>query len=312
MYVAGIDIGGTNTEIGLVSKDGTIAFAETIPTNGHKTPEDFVRIAVNTIKKGCAIHGLEIAAAGIGAPSANYFSGSIEFAPNMPWQGVIPLVKLFSAAMHVPAFITNDANAAAIGEQIFGAAKGIRDFILVTLGTGLGSGIVVNDKLVYGHDGFAGELGHVIIEENGRQCGCGRKGCLETYVSATGVVWSARDTIRGGKQIEGINSIEHITAKEVADAAKRGDVNAMMIIDETARKLGFALANAVAITSPSHIFLYGGVAKSGDILLIPTRKYFAHYLLRNFAGKVKIELSMLPDNAAVLGAAALAWKEIAS
>jgi glucokinase len=310
MHVAGIDIGGTNTEIGLVSVDGKIAFTETIPTTGHATPEDFVRVVTNSIKKGCALHGLEIAAVGIGAPSANYFSGSIEHAPNMPWPGIIPLVKLFPAALHVPSFITNDANAAAIGEQVFGAAKGVKDFILVTLGTGLGSGIVVNDKLVYGHDGFAGELGHVIIEENGRQCGCGRKGCLETYVSATGVVWSARDLIRSGKQIEGINSIEHITAKDVAAAAQKGDVNAMMIIDETARKLGFALANAVAITSPSHIFLYGGVAKSGDTLLIPARKYFSHYLLRNYAGKVKIELSMLPDNAAILGAAALAWKEI--
>jgi glucokinase len=310
MYVAGIDIGGTNTEIGLVSKEGNIVFSETISTTGHNTPEDFVREVSKVIERACDQHQATLNAIGIGAPSANYFSGSIEFAPNMPWQGIIPLVKLFSAALNKPAFITNDANAAAIGEQVFGAAKGIKDFILVTLGTGLGSGIVVNDQLVYGHDGFAGELGHVIIEENGRQCGCGRKGCLETYVSATGVVWSARDLIRSGKQIAGITSIEHITARDVATAAAQGDLNALMIIDETARKLGFALANAVAITSPSHIFLYGGVAKSGDTLLIPTRKYFAHYLLRNFAGKVKIELSMLPDNAAVLGAAALAWKEI--
>lgn len=308
--VSGIDIGGTNTEIGIVNKDGKILFSETIPTNGFGTVEAYVDAIDTVLKKGAMQSGSSIEAIGIGAPSANYFSGCIEHAPNMPWKGIIPLVDLVKKKTGRPAFVTNDANAAALGEMIFGAAKFVKDFFLVTLGTGLGSGFVVNGNLIYGHDGFAGELGHVIIEEDGRQCGCGRKGCLETYVSATGVVWSARDAIRAGKTIKGIDSIDKITAHEVADAAAAGDQTALFIMDETARKLGLALANAVCITSPSHIYLYGGVARSGDTVLIPTRKYFEHYLLRNYAGKVKIELSALPENAAVLGAAALAWKEI--
>lgn len=307
---AGIDIGGTNTEIGIVDKDGNILFAETIPTTGFGTVEAYVHAVGIVLKKGEAHCGSAIQGIGIGAPSANYFSGCIEHAPNMPWKGIIPLAALLTKETGKRAYITNDANAAALGEMIFGAAKFVKDFFLVTLGTGLGSGFVVNGEVIYGHDGFAGELGHVIIEENGRQCGCGRKGCLETYVSATGVVWSARDAIRSGKTIRGIESIDSINAQAVAEAAAGGDLTALSIIDETARKLGLALANAVCITSPSHIYLYGGVARSGDTILIPTRKYFEHYLLRNYAGKVKIELSALPENAAVLGAAALAWKEI--
>lgn len=308
--VAGIDIGGTNTEIGIVDKDGNILFEENIPTTGFATVEAYVQAIAIVLRKGEEKCGGEILGIGIGAPSANYFSGCIEHAPNMPWQGIIPLAALMSNATGKRSFITNDANAAALGEMIFGAAKFVKDFLLVTLGTGLGSGFVVNNEVIYGHDGFAGELGHVIIEENGRQCGCGRKGCLETYVSATGVVWSAREAIRSGRTITGIAGMEEITARAVADAAAEGDHVALAIIDETSRKLGLALANTVCITSPSHIYLYGGVARSGDTILIPTRKYFEHYLLRNYSGKVKIELSALPENAAVLGAAALAWKEI--
>lgn len=308
--VAGIDIGGTNTEIGIVDKDGNILFEENISTTGFDTVDAYVKAIGVVLKKGEATIGSNILGIGVGAPSANYFSGCIEHAPNMPWRGIIPLAALITLETGKRAFITNDANAAALGEQIFGAAKFVKDFLLVTLGTGLGSGFVVNNEVVYGHDGFAGELGHVIIEENGRQCGCGRKGCLETYVSATGVVWSARDAIRAGKKIGGIEKIEDITARAVAEAAANGDITALSIIDETARKLGLALANTVCITSPSHIYLYGGVARSGDTILIPTRKYYEHYVLRNYAGKVKIELSTLPENAAVLGAGALAWKEI--
>jgi glucokinase len=307
--VAGIDIGGTNTEIGIVDKDGNILFHENIPTTGFATVEAYVSAIAVIIKKGEAQCKTEIRGIGIGAPSANYFSGCIEHAPNMPWKGIIPLTELITKATGHRSFITNDANAAALGEQIFGAAKFVKDFVLVTLGTGLGSGFVVNNEVIYGHDGFAGELGHVIIEENGRQCGCGRKGCLETYVSATGVVWSAHDAMRAGKSIRGV-SMNDITAKSVADAAAAGDPVANEIINDTARKLGLALANVVCITSPSHIYLYGGVARSGDVILKPTRKYYEEYVLRNYAGKVQIELSALPENAAVLGAAALAWKEI--
>jgi len=308
--VAGIDIGGTNTEIGIVDKDGNILFAETISTTGFSTVDAYVHTIGIVLKKGEAKCGQEILAIGIGAPSANYFSGCIEHAPNMPWKGIIPLTALITRETGKRSFITNDANAAALGEMIFGAAKFVKDFVLVTLGTGLGSGFVVNGEVVYGHDGFAGELGHVIIEENGRLCGCTRKGCLETYVSATGVVWSAHDAMRSGKTIHGIRDAEEITAKAVAAAADAGDETALAIIDETARKLGLALANVVCITSPSHIYLYGGVARSGDTILKPTQRYYDEYVLRNYAGKVKIELSALPENAAVLGAAALAWKEI--
>ncbi len=308
--VAGIDIGGTNTEIGIVDKDGNILFAETISTTGFSTVEAYVHTIGIVLKKGEAKCAQQIGAIGIGAPSANYFSGCIEHAPNMPWKGIIPLAELITKETGKRAFITNDANAAALGEMIFGAAKFVKDFVLVTLGTGLGSGFVVNNEVIYGHDGFAGELGHVIIEENGRLCGCTRKGCLETYVSATGVVWSAHDAMRAGKKIQGISSMEGVTAKAVADAADAGDETAKAIIDETARKLGLALANLVCITSPSHIYLYGGVARSGETILKPTQKYYDEYVLRNYAGKVKIELSALPENAAVLGAAALAWKEI--
>lgn len=308
--VAGIDIGGTNTEIGIVDKDGNILFAETISTTGFSTVEAYVHTIGIVLKKGQAQCGSEIQAIGIGAPSANYFSGCIEHAPNMPWKGIIPLTELITKETGKRSFITNDANAAALGEMIFGAAKFVKDFVLVTLGTGLGSGFVVNGEVIYGHDGFAGELGHVIIEENGRLCGCTRKGCLETYVSATGVVWSAHDAMRAGKTIHGIHSMAEVTAKAVADAADAGDETALAIINETARKLGLALANVVCITSPSHIYLYGGVARSGDTILKPTQHYYDEYVLRNYAGKVKIELSALPENAAVLGAAALAWKEI--
>lgn len=308
--VAGIDIGGTNTEIGVVGKDGNILFHENIPTTGFSTVEAYVASIGFVLKKAETHCKRDLLAIGIGAPSANYFSGCIEHAPNMPWQGIIPLTELITKQTGKRSYITNDANAAALGEMIFGAAKFVKDFVLVTLGTGLGSGFVVNGEVIYGHDGFAGELGHVIIEENGRQCGCGRKGCLETYVSATGVVWSAQDALRAGISIRGIASMKDLTAKAVADAAAAGDEVAKGIINETARKLGLALANMVCITSPSHIYLYGGVARSGDTILKPTRKYFEEYILRNYAGKVQIELSALPENAAVLGAAALAWKEI--
>ncbi len=308
--VAGIDIGGTNTEIGIADKDGNIVFSETISTTGYATPESYIQAIGIVLLKGIAQSGDDIRAIGIGAPSANFFSGCIEYAPNMPWSGIIPIAALMTREMSKPTFVTNDANAAALGEMIFGAARFVKDFLLVTLGTGLGSGFVVNGQVLYGHDGFAGELGHIIIEENGRQCGCGRKGCLETYVSATGVVWSAKEALSAGKTITGITRQEDLSSRAITAAAEAGDQTAQEIIEETARKLGFALANTVAITSPSNIYLYGGVARSGDTILLPTRKHFANYLLRNYAGKVSIELSALPENAAVLGAAALAWKEI--
>lgn len=309
--IAGIDIGGTNTEIGLVDKTGEILFSERLSTRAYATPEGFVKDAAKVLREGVKKTNCDLIGIGIGAPSANYYSGSIEFAPNMPWDGIVPLAKLLSEEMKVTCTLTNDANAAALGELLFGDAKFLRDFVVVTLGTGLGSGFVVSGDVLYGHDGFAGELGHVIIEQNGRQCGCGRKGCLETYVSATGIVNTAKEWFAKENQKSELQNIpiDQLTSKNITDAAVNGDEFAIRLIDYTADKLGFALANMVTITSPSHIFLYGGLAKAGDLLLNPAKKYLDEYILRNYKGKVELKLSGLPENAAVLGAAALGWKE---
>ena len=308
---AGIDIGGTNTEIGIVDKNGLVIFSESISTRSYNNPESFVLATSKILYDGIEKNHTNLIGIGIGAPSANYYSGSIEFAPNMPWEGIIPLAKLFKSEMDVKCTLTNDANAAALGELLFGDAKQLLDFVVVTLGTGLGSGFVVNGEVLYGHDGFAGELGHIIIENNGRLCGCGRRGCLETYVSATGIVTTAKEWLLDSAVTTSLRnfSIDEISSLTVADAALNGDAFAIQIIDYTAEKLGFSLANMVAITSPSHIFLYGGLAKSGTVLLNPVKQYFDKFILRNYKGKVELKLSSLTNQVAVLGAAALAWKE---
>ncbi len=308
---AGIDIGGTNTEIGIVDKNGLVIFSESISTRSYNNPESFVLATSKILYDGIEKTHTNLIGIGIGAPSANYYSGSIEFAPNMPWEGIIPLAKLFKSEMDVKCTLTNDANAAALGELLFGDAKQLLDFVVVTLGTGLGSGFVVNGEVLYGHDGFAGELGHIIIENNGRLCGCGRRGCLETYVSATGIVTTAKEWLFDSAVTTSLRnfSIDEISSLTVADAALNGDGFAIQIIDYTAEKLGFSLANMVAITSPSHIFLYGGLAKSGTVLLNPVKQYFDKFILRNYKGKVELKLSSLTNQVAVLGAAALAWKE---
>jgi glucokinase len=310
--VAGIDIGGTNTEIGLVDSSGAIVFSARLSTRGYATPEDFVKAVSEKIREGLATTGSQLVGIGTGAPSANFYSGCMEHAPNMPWEGKIPLAEMFSKEMNVDCHLINDANAAALGELLFGDAKFLRDFLVVTLGTGLGSGFVVNGEVLYGHDGFAGELGHVIVERDGRLCCCTRKGCLETYVSATGIVITAKEWLEASSEETELRNVtaEEITAKLITDAAGRGDALALKLIDVTAEKLGFALANTIAITSPSHIFLYGGLAKAGELLLKPLRQYIDQFILRNYKGKTEIKLSGLPENAAVLGAAALGWKEV--
>lgn len=309
--VAGIDIGGTNTEIGLVDKTGEIIFSARLSTRAYPKPEQFVKDASAKLREGIAATKTQLIGIGIGAPSANYYSGSIEFAPNMPWEGKIPLAEMMEKEMGVDCKLTNDANAAALGELLFGDAKFLRDFVVVTLGTGLGSGFVVNGEVLYGHDGFAGELGHVIVERDGRLCGCTRKGCLETYVSATGIVTTAKEWLNASDEKSELRNVplEEITGKLITDAAGRGDALALKLMDSTAEKLGFALANTIAITSPTHIFLYGGLAKAGDLLLTPVKAYLDKFILRNYKGKVEVKLSGLPENAAVLGAAALGWKE---
>jgi len=307
--VIGIDIGGTNTVFGLVDESGNCLAQDSINTSDYPLVADFVAHVSNCVKELMSVHsGAEFIGMGIGAPNGNYYTGSIDFAPNLKWEGVIPLVDLFTEYFDFPIKLTNDANAAAIGERIYGAAKYADDFVMVTLGTGLGSGFVVNGNLVYGHDGFAGELGHTIVEKNGRDCGCGRKGCLETYASASGIVRTAKEFLENSNNslLSGLNEI---TSKSIADAAHKGDKLALDIFDYTAEKLGFSLANIVAISSPKLIVLFGGLAQSGDLIIKPTKKYMEAYLLNIYQNKVDILPSKLKaSDAAILGASALAWQ----
>jgi len=304
----GIDIGGTNTVFGLVDEQGNCLAQNALKTSNYPLVNDFVAEVskqVNLLIDSC--ENIEIIGMGVGAPNGNYYTGTIDFAPNLKWEGVVPLAKLFAEYFNFPVSLTNDANAAAIGERIYGAAKGVDDFVMVTLGTGLGSGFVVNGDLVYGHDGFAGELGHTIVEKNGRACGCGRRGCLETYASASGIVRTAKEFLENSTNslLVGLNEI---TSKSIADAALEGDQLALDIFDFTAEKLGFSLANTVAISSPKLIVLFGGLAQSGDLIIKPTKKYMEDYLLNIYRNKVDIVPSKLKaSDAAILGASALAW-----
>ena len=313
-YVVGIDIGGTNTVFGIVDARGTIIASGSIKTGAHDQADDYVdAVCKNLLPLIIANGGVDkIKGIGIGAPNGNYYSGTIEFAPNLPWKGVIPLAAMFEERLGIPTALTNDANAAAIGEMTYGAARGMKDFIMITLGTGVGSGIVVNGQLVYGHDGFAGELGHVIVRrENGRQCGCGRKGCLETYCSATGVARTAREFLVARPEPSLLRDIpaEEIVSKDVFDAAVRGDKLAQDIFEYTGRILGEALADFIAFSSPEAIILFGGLAKSGDYIMKPIQKAIDDNILKIYAGKTKLMISELKDaDAAVLGASALGWE----
>lgn len=308
--VAGIDIGGTNTTFGLVDASGKILFKETVSTEHFPIPEDLAAVVCEHIKKAFESFAgqYELKGIGIGAPNGNFFKGTIEFAPNLKWKGVIPLAKLFSDRMGCKALLTNDANAAAIGEMIFGGARDMKDFIFITLGTGLGSGIVANGEMIYGHDSFAGEVGHVIMFPDGRQCGCGRKGCLETYCSATGIKRTYSDLLIG--QHEKMNAGAEADARYIYNKALAGDATATEAFNYTGEILGLALANSVAYTSPEAIFLFGGLALSGDFIFKPTIESFERNLLPIYKNKIKILPSLLPENdAAVLGAASLIWNE---
>lgn len=310
-YCAGIDIGGTNTIIGLVDEQGTMICDRSIKTGAYGTPELFVEAASAAIRECLSVTAdARLQAVGIGAPNGNYYTGCIEFAPNMPWKGVIKLAEQFSKSMGVKAVLTNDANAAAVGEMLFGGAKHMKNFVVITLGTGLGSGFVVNGEVLYGHDGFAGELGHVIAVRDGRLCGCGRRGCLETYASATGIVRTMREWLDNSAQPSPLRNIpdEQLTSKLIAETAEAGDEIANEVVDYTAKILGRALADMVCITSPETIFLFGGLAQAGDLLIAPTKKYMEENMLRIFRNKIEILPSHLCVNAAVQGAAALAWK----
>lgn len=299
---------------GIVDARGTIIACSSIKTGGFEQVEDYVdEVCKHLIPLIEANGGVEkIKGIGIGAPNGNYYKGTIEFAPNLPWKGIIPLAAMFEERTGIPTALTNDANAAAIGEMTYGVARGMKDFIMITLGTGVGSGIVINGQLVYGHDGFAGELGHVIMRrENGRLCGCGRKGCLETYCSATGVARSAREFLTKSTEPSLLRDIEaeKITSKDVYDAAVKGDKIALQIFEFTGQILGEALADFIAFSSPEAIVLFGGLAKSGDYIFNPIRKAIDENILTIYKGKTKLLVSELKDSdAAVLGASALGWE----
>lgn len=309
-YAIGMDIGGTNSVFGIVDADAHILKSGSVKTQSYSDFNDYVDAIVGGLKPLIdEVGGInKIKGFGIGAPNGNYYNGTIEFAPNLPWKGIIPLAKTFSERLGIPVTVTNDANAAAIGEMTYGAARGMKDFIEITLGTGVGSGIVINGQLVYGHDGFAGELGHVIVEKDGRPCGCGRKGCLEAYCSATGVARTAKERLAQSDAPSLLRNIEgDITSKDVYDAAVQGDAIALDIFQFTGRLLGEALANFVAFSAPEAIILFGGLTKSGDYIMNPIREALDDTVLRLWKGKVKVLVSELKDaDAAVLGASALA------
>ncbi len=310
----GIDIGGTTTDFAFVDRDGACLAGGSMRTDAHADIEPYLGELVGSIErcKSDSSLSLELIGCGIGAPNANYFTGTVDHAPNLSWKGVVPLAALLSEQLAVPAVLTNDANAAALGEMLFGSAKGLTDFVLVTLGTGLGSGFVTGGELLYGHDGFAGELGHTIVIPEGRECGCGRRGCLETYVSVSGLMRTVRQLLEDG-QASSLADQDPTSLKgeDVFTAAQSGDVLALNAFERTGRLLGLALANTVAITSPSDIILFGGLVGSGDLLLKPTQAAFEENLLNIYRGNVNLSLSGLRGSeAAVQGAAALSWKEL--
>lgn len=310
--VVGIDIGGTNTVFGIVDANGNVLASNSIKTQAYPELEDYIEALGNGLLELISKNGgaEKINGIGVGAPNANYYTGNIEHAANLPWKGIVPFAKMLSDKVGLPVSLTNDANAAAIGEMKYGAARGMRDFIMITLGTGVGSGVVANGQLIYGHDGNAGELGHVIVRRDGRPCGCGNKGCLETYTSATGVARTAKEFLLNRKEDSLLRKIEldKITSKDVFDAAMAGDQIAKDIFAFTGQILGEALADFVKFSSPEAFVLFGGLAKAGDLLFNPVKKAMDDNLMPVFKGKVKVLFSQMKDaDAAVLGASALAW-----
>ncbi|MCA6462010.1 MAG: ROK family protein [Chitinophagaceae bacterium] len=310
----GIDIGGTGTKFGIVDRVGNLLFSSEMSTRKHDTIESFIeelhQKMLPMIDQAGGIG--RFIGIGVGAPNGNYYSGTIEYAPNLPWKGIIPLAKMMRDVFHLPVVLTNDANAAAIGEMMYGAAKDMKDFIMITLGTGVGSGIVANGQLIYGHDGFAGELGHTIIIPDGRyHAGTGKHGSLESYASATGVVLTAQELLARDDQpsLLRVIPIEELDSKKVYEAAIKGDALAKEIFDFTGKILGMALANFVMFSSPEAIILFGGLTKSGDLLLKPVREHMENNLIQIFQNKVKILVSHLKESdAAILGASALVWE----
>ncbi|HPM87325.1 MAG TPA: ROK family protein [Bacteroidales bacterium] len=311
--VAGVDIGGTNTVYGLVDRTGNVVAESSLRTTDYPEIGDFVTALVSAVSKLMSSGEYKLLGIGIGAPNANYHKGTIELAPNLAWKGIVPLAGLIKKKIDVPVIVTNDANAAAMGEMIFGGAKNMKDFIVLTLGTGLGSGIVINGQMVYGHTGFAGELGHTTIVQGGRACGCGRKGCFETYASASGLVRTVLMLLSEMREKSILRDLppSGLNAKKIAEAAMNNDPVALKAMDYTAEKLAFGIYNAIGFSSPEAVFLFGGLAQAGEMLLEPVRKYVEMNVQPIFRGTVKILPSGIPEsNAAVMGAAALIWNEI--
>lgn len=309
-YSIGIDIGGTNTDIGLVSSDGRCLERKNLATSQYYDADLYVKDICQKIEELKAENGVDIIdGIGIAAPVGNFYTGCIENATNLNFKGVVDLKKLFKKYTEVPITVSNDANAAAYGELVYGGAKGMKHFIMFTLGTGVGSGIVVDGKLVHGKTGGAGELGHVILIPGGRRCGCGRLGCVETYTSATGIRATTLEVLSEHPEYKGPLSKlskDKLTSKHVGDAANAGDPLALEVFEKTGEWLGLAMANAAAFSGPEAIFLMGGPVKAGEVLLKPTRESFEKNLCFVFKDSVEIRVSELPANdAAILGAAAL-------
>ncbi|MCQ2246657.1 MAG: ROK family protein [Bacteroidaceae bacterium] len=313
-YVIGLDLGGTNSVFGIVDASGKILEIGKVKTGAYETFDEWLNASIECLKPMIEkVGGIEkIKAMGAGAPNGNYYKGTIEFAPNLKWgKGIVEFAKAFEEKLGIPCKLTNDANAAALGEMKYGAARGMKNFIVITLGTGVGSGIVVNGEMVYGCDGFAGELGHVIVVPDGRQCGCGFKGCLEAYCSATGVARTAREILAKSDEPSLLRekNPEEIESLDVAIAAGKGDKIANEIFEFTGEILGKAMADFTKFSSPEAYIFFGGLTKAGDLIMNPIKKAYDENSLPIFRGKAKVLVSELPDSdAAVLGASALGWE----
>ncbi|MEJ7625794.1 MAG: ROK family protein [Ferruginibacter sp.] len=309
----GIDIGGTNTVFGIVNHRGNILYRGAIRTADYPVIEDFIfelkKVLGPAIEEAGGIQTIQ--GIGIGAPNGNFYTGTIEYAPNLLWKGIIPLAELISKAFNVPAALTNDANAAAVGEMMYGAARGMKDFIMITLGTGVGSGIVANGQLILGHDGFAGELGHVTVIPNGRfHPGTGFSGSLESYASATGLVRTAQEFLAETNEESLLRNVpvSELDSKEVFNCAMKGDRIAKLVYEYTGKILGEAIANFVMFSSPQAIILFGGLTKAGDMILQPVKEHMEKNILPIFRNKVQLIFSELKESdAAILGASALVW-----
>lgn len=308
----GIDIGGTNTKYGIVDREGNVLHQGNIPTTQYEQFQEYFDAMADALRKGIAEipSSSRIVGIGVGAANGNYYTGNIERATNLKWKGVLPLARMFKDEFGVPCILTNDANAAAVGEMIYGNAKNMKDFVVITLGTGLGSGFVCGGVLLNGHHGIAGEVGHTSVNPNGRYCNCGKRGCLETYVSATGIkrtVYKLLADHLEPSELRGI-SFEDLNTKMITEAANRGDVVAIEAYEYTGRILGMKLAETVVHTDPEAIFLFGGLSMAGDLIFRPTIKHMEANLMPLFRGKIKVLPSAMQNQAApILGASSLVW-----